>query len=311
MFQTLFTELLVMKKTSIALLALAMTGGVASAADLGKKKAPAPAPVVVSPWDFTVGGGVTTNYIFRGITQSNGGASGNVNAEVRYTIDPTWQLYVGSAASSIKLTNQASSPSLELDAIAGVRATLGSLTVDVGGIYYYYQYDIKEAGNTNAFWVTNPSWYEGYTKLSYNVTDAFTVGANVFATPSFLDYGARGFYASGTAKYTMGDFALSGEFGRQWLSKCDAKHVTGAACSGIVSTTTFTSLPDYNYWNAGVSYAYKFATLDLRYHGTDLSKRECSFITGTTTTPASVSSKYCGTAVVGTLSFALSGKDLK
>ena len=304
------------KHLSVAAVAL-MVAAPAFAADLGKKKAPAPAPVVVSPWDFTVGGGVTSNYIFRGITQSNGGVSGNVNAEVRYTINPTWQLYVGSAASSIKLTNQASSPSLELDAIAGVRATVGNLAVDVGGIYYYYQYDIKEPGNTGnvggvgGFWVTNPSWYEGYTKLSYNVTDAFTVGANVFATPSFLDYGARGFYASGTAKYTMGDFALSGEFGRQWLSKCDAQHVRGGACSGIVSATTFTSLPDYNYWNAGVSYAYKFATLDLRYHGTDLSKRECSFITGTTTTPASVSSKYCGTAVVGTLSFALSGKDLK
>ena len=311
MFQTLFTETHIMKKTSIALLALALTGGVASAADLGKKKAPAPAPVVVSPWDFTVGGGLTSNYIFRGITQSNTGISGNVNAEVRYTIDPTWQLYVGSAASSIKLTNQASSPSVELDAIGGVRATFGNLTVDVGGIYYIYQYDVKEAGNTNGFWVTNPSWYEGYTKLSYNVTDAFTIGANVFATPSFLDYGSRGVYASGTAKYTMGDFALSGELGRQWLTKCDTQHVVGGACSGIVSTSTFTSLPDYNYWNAGVSYAYKFATLDLRYHGTDLSKRECSFITGTTTSPASVSSKYCGTAVVGTISFALSGKDLK
>ena len=64
-----------MKKTSIALLALALTGGAATAADLGKKKAPAPAPVVVSPWDFTVGGGLTTNYIFRGISQSNNGAA--------------------------------------------------------------------------------------------------------------------------------------------------------------------------------------------------------------------------------------------
>ena len=291
------------KNLSVAVAAL-LVAAPAFAADLGKKKAPAPAPVVVSPWDFTVGGGLTSNYLFRGISQSNNGVSGNVNAELRYTINPTWQLYVGSAASSIKLTNQASSPSVELDAIGGVRATIGNLTVDVGGIYYVYPYDTKEVGNTGGFWVTNPSWYEGYAKVSYNVTDAFSVGANAYYTPSFLDYGANGTYASGTAKYTIGDFALSGEFGRQWLGTTDVAHTPTFAVSGR-------NLPDYNYWNAGVSYSYKFATLDLRYHDTDLGKRACASITGSTTNPASASSKYCGTAVVGTISFALSGKDLK
>ena len=35
------------------------------------------------------------------------------------------------------------------------------------------------------------------------------------------------------------------------------------------------NLPDYNYWNVGVSYTYKNLTADLRYHDTDLSKTEC------------------------------------
>jgi uncharacterized protein (TIGR02001 family) len=294
-----------MKKTALALAALALTSGSALAADLLNKKAPA-APVVVSPWDFTVGGGATSNYIFRGISQSNNGPSGNVNAELRYTVNPTWQLYLGSAASSIKLTNQATSPSVEIDAIGGVRATIGNVTVDVGGIYYIYPYNVNEAGN-NGFWITNPSWYEGYTKISYAVTDALTFGVNAFYTPSYLDFGSNGTYLSATAKYTVGDFALSGEFGRQWLGKCDAQHIT-ATCTG--SRTI--GMPDYNYWNAGASYSYKFATLDLRYHSTDMSKRECSYITGTTLTGGGAGvSKYCGTAVVGTLSFALTGKDLK
>jgi len=283
----------------------------AFAADLLNKKAPA-APVVVSPWDFTVGGGVTSNYLFRGISQSNNGPSGNVNAELRYTISDTWQLYAGSAASSIKLTNQATSPSVEIDAIGGVRATIGSVTVDVGGIYYIYPYNINESGNfagiyTNGFWLTNPSWYEGYTKVSYAVSDALTLGINAFYTPSYLDFGSNGTYLSATAKYTVGDFALSGEFGRQWLGKCDATHSTNG-CTG----TPGQSMPDYNYWNAGVSYSYKLATFDLRYHSTDMSKLECSYITGTTLTGGGTNvSKYCGTAVVGTLSFALASKDLK
>lgn len=293
-----------MKKTAIALAALALTSGSALAADLLNKKAPA-APVVVSPWDFTVGGGLTSNYLFRGISQSNNGPSVNANAELRYTINPTWQLYLGTAASSIKLTNQASSPSVEIDAIGGVRATIGDVTVDVGGIYYIYPYNVNEAGNTNNFWVTNPSWYEGYTKLSYNVTDAFTLGANVFVTPSYLDFGSNGTYVSGTAKYTIGDFALSAELGRQWLGKTDVAHTP------VYQSGTSRAMPDYNYWNAGVSYAYKFATLDLRYHGTDMSKAECALITGSSLASGGNQSKYCGTAVVGTLSFALSGKDLK
>jgi uncharacterized protein (TIGR02001 family) len=301
-----------MKKSAIALAALALTSGSALAADLLNKKAPA-APVVVSPWDFTVGGGLTSNYLFRGISQSNNGPSGNVNAELRYTINPVWQLYVGTAASSIKLTNQATSPSVEIDAIGGVRATVGAVTFDVGAIGYIYPYDTKEAGNVaaaggpagNAFWITNPSWYEGYAKVSYAVSDALSFGVNAFFTPSYLDFGANGTYLSGTAKYTIGDFALSGEFGRQWLGNTDVAH-TPAYQAGASR-----ALPDYNYWNAGVAYSYKMATVDLRYHGTDMSKAECALITGSSLSSGANQSKYCGTAVVGTISFALTGKDVK
>ena len=298
MFKPRFTEPNVMKKTSIALLALALTGGVASAADLGKKKAPAPAPVVVSPWDFTVGGGLTSNYLFRGISQSNNAASVNANAELRYTFNNTWAAYVGTAGSSVKLTDQVPSPTMELDLVGGVRATFGNFTADLGGIAYVY----PSASTPNAVFPTNPTFYEGYAKLGYNVTETINVGANAFYTPSFLDTGANGTYVSATAKWTLPmDFALSGEFGRQYFGTTDTKH--------LLNSQPY-ALPDYNYWNAGLSYSYKFATLDLRYHDTDLSKEKCSLITGPTGS-SSTQSKYCGTAVVGTLSFALSGKDVK
>jgi len=291
-----------MKKTSIALLALALTGGVASAADLGKKKAPAPAPVVVvSPWDFTVGGGLTTNYLFRGISQSNNAASVNANAELRYTFSDTWAAYVGTAGSSIKLTDQDQSPNMELDAMGGVRGTFGAFSTDFGAIAYIYPGISTPTRAVNPVFPTNPTFYEGYAKFGYNITDTVSVGANVFYSPSFLDTGATGAYYSATAKWTLPmDFALSGELGRQYLGTTDLVHGGGVKVN----------LPDYNYWNAGLSYSYKFATLDLRYHGTDLSKVECAAITGTTN-GSLTQSKYCGTAVVGTISFALSGKDLK
>ena len=292
-----------MNKTSIALIALTLSSGAAFSADLAKKKkAPAPAPVVVSPWDFTVGGGLTSNYIFRGISQSNNGPSVNANAELRYTFSDTWAAYVGTAGSSIKLTDQDVSPSMELDAIGGVRGTFGAFSTDFGAIAYIYP-GLKTP-TPNEIFPTNPTFYEGYAKFGYNVTETVSVGVNAFYSPSFLDTGAKGTYISGTAKWTLPmDFALSGEFGRQYLGTTDSKHFN------MLGNAKF-NMPDYNYWNAGVAYSYKFATLDLRYHGTDLSKADCANITGPTGNSMN-QSKYCGAAYVATISFALSGKDVK
>jgi len=296
------------KHLSVAVAAL-IVAAPAFAADLGKKKAPAPAPVVVSPWDFTVGGGLTSNYLFRGISQSNTAASVNANAELRYTFSDTWAAYVGTAGSSVKLTDTDQSPNMELDAMGGVRGTFGNLSTDVGAIAYIYPGLTTPTRPVTVVpypvFPTNPTFYEGYIKLGYNITETINVGANAFYTPSFLDTGANGTYVSATAKWTLPmDFALSGEFGRQYFGTTNSKHLDGVGGNRY-------ALPDYNYWNAGLSYSYKFATLDLRYHSTDLSKTECAMITGATGSTANTTSKYCGTAVVGTISFALSGKDLK
>jgi len=65
---------IVMKKVSLSVAAVtvAMGLGSASAADLGKVYTKAPAPVVVSPWDVAFGASIMSNYVFRGVTQSDG-----------------------------------------------------------------------------------------------------------------------------------------------------------------------------------------------------------------------------------------------
>ena len=267
----------------------------ANAADLGAVRGAPMAPVVVSPWDFTVGGGATTNYLFRGISQSDNKPSVNANFELRYSFSDMFTGYIGGSASSIKLTNQAQSPGVELDAIAGVRATIGSFGLDVGAIAYIYP-SFTTVGN--AIFPTNPTYWEGYAKASYAVNDNITVGANAFFSPSFLDTGASGQYIAATLAWKLPmDFAVSAELGRQFLGTADVTH------GGL-------NLPDYTYWNLGASYTYKIATLDLRYHDTNLSKTKCAFITGETSVGTSAS-KYCNAAFVATLSFSLQGKDLK
>ncbi len=275
-----------------AVAALAATS--ASAADVvkGKKKA-APAPVVVvSPWEWTVGGGLTTNYVFRGITQSDNKASVNANAEIRYNFNDTFTGYLGTAGSSVKLTagDIYASPSLEWDVMGGVRGTFGAFGVDAGAVGYIYPSFTTDAGGP---FPTNPTWWEGYVKTTYAINDMVTVGANGFVTPSYLNTGASAQYLAGTVAVKLPmDFAFSGELGRQFIGTTDGAH-------GKVN------LPDYTYWNAGLAYSYKIATLDLRYHDSNLSKAQCSALTWSTT------SKYCNAAYVATLSFALTNKDVK
>lgn len=285
-----------------AVAALAFTS--AHAADLSAAKPAPAAPVVVSPWDFTVGGGATTNYLFRGISQSDNKPSANVNAEVRYTFNDMFLAYIGGAGSSIKLTDQAvASPGVELDAIGGVRATFGNFGVDVGAIGYLYpSFTTDPLGP----FPTNTSWWEGYAKLSYAVNDNISLGVNAFFTPSYINTGANAQYLSGTFAWKLPyDFALSGEFGHQWIGTSDLTHgvYVGLTKVGV-------NYPDYSYWNVGASYTYKIATLDLRYHDTNLSKVQCAAITGTTNGSPD-QSKYCKAAFVATLSFSLQGKDLK
>src|SRR6476661_7935633 len=223
-----------------AVAALAITS--ANAADLGAARGAPVAPVVVSPWDFTVGAGVTSNYIFRGISQSDNKPSVNANAEIRYTFSDMFTGYLGIAGSSIKLTNQDQSPGLEFDVLGGVRGTFGNFGVDVGAIGYLYP-SFRTAGNL--IFPTNPTYWEGFVKLSYAINDNFSVGANGFFSPSFLDTGASGQYISATAAYKLPyDFAVSGELGRQFLGTSDITHGFGVKFD----------YPDYTYWNVGASY---------------------------------------------------------
>ena len=69
-----------------------------------------------SPWDIAFGSAITSDYLFRGITQSNHKPSANVYFEPRYNINADNQLYVGLAANSISFPNRAAS---EVDVYGG------------------------------------------------------------------------------------------------------------------------------------------------------------------------------------------------
>ena len=265
--------------------AVALSATSASAADMpvkaAKVVAPAPAP---SPFDVAFGALVQSDYNFRGVSQSNRGPSVGAYIEPQFTTG-FGTLYVGIAGYSIDWPNAYgfSSPTAEIDFYGGWRHTWGQFSLDLGVLYYYYP---KELFNIDSDFI------EFYAKASYAITPDLTVGANVFYTPDVLNYGQFGFgdvsgiYASATAKWVTpwkaGDLGLyvSGELGHWFLD-----NVVQAPSGAFVD-------PSYTYWNAGAALTYKVFTLDFRYHGTDMDRRDCAnFLLVTAANPAS---KWCG-----------------
>jgi hypothetical protein len=201
-----------------------------------------------------------------------------------------------------------------VDVYAGIRPTFGPVTFDFGVWGYLYpggQCIDGNAGGVAAglcpagaaflpngnFMKADVSFYEFYGKVNYTFNDNFSLGANVFYTPNFLNSGADGTYASIVGKVTaptawfgasgVGAY-LSGEFGRQWLGTSDAFY-------GNVKYA------DYNTWNVGFGFTYKVFTLDFRYSDTDLTPADCNLFTSDFTATAA-GSKWCGAAGIVKLS---------
>jgi uncharacterized protein (TIGR02001 family) len=328
-----------MKLISLAAVIVAASAGSAFAGDLPSTKSAPIAPVVVNPWDYDIGAGVTSDYIFRGITQSNHQPSVSAHGELRYNVNPTWQLYVGTSGESIKFTTNdfnTGSPAVELDGYGGIRGTFDKLATDLGVFAYGYPDSPigtrnvvltgpgGSAVNTIGLAARNPTFVEIYFKPTYTVNDWLTLGLNEFYTPSYLNTGAYGDYLSGTVKLSgqgnLSAFAVSGEVGHQWLGKVDAIYsggIPGGSTGYQYVGYANGQLPSYNYWNAGVSYTWKFLTLDLRYYGTDLSRSQAYILTGIPNgringgTAYNTKSSYADDRFVATLSFDLTSKDLK
>ncbi|UYO40846.1 TorF family putative porin [Rhodopseudomonas palustris] len=320
-----------MKKTILSVAALLAVGvGSASAADLpAKVYTKAPPIVAFDPWDIAFGAAVMSDYVFRGVTQSNHKPSVTAYFEPRYNVTKDLQLYVGTSFESISFANRAAA---EVDIYGGIRPTFGAFAFDFGVWGYLYPGGscVDNApggigtlcpGDTNAISLVNGnvmkkdvSFYEGYAKVTWTVNDMFAIGANEFYSPSFLSTGAWGNYASVTGKFTAPStifgssgvgMYISGEYGRQWFGTTDSFYGNGTYPLGI-------KLADYNTWNIGVGFTYKVFTLDLRYSDTDLSKASCNaFTSDFTATPSGdfsminqtgVGSKWCGSTFIAKLS---------
>ncbi len=304
----------------VAALAVAGSAAPAFAGDMAVKGPKAPPPPPPYMLDIAVGGVVMSDYLFRGISQSDKGPSGGAYFEPNLKT-PIGTFYAGIAAYAISWPSAFpygfTDPNAEVDIYGGWRNSWGPFSLDLGFIEYYYPSESFN-GVTN-----NSDFYEVYAKIGYDFGNGLTIGGNLFYTPDLLHYSETfdgmaalglipaglgkpdAFYYSFTAAYAFPNkfydisTKLSGEIGYWDIA------TSSFIVAGIANGNPTASNPSYTYWNVGISFAYKDLSLDLRYHGTDQSVSDCAsfLVVGTTLGSFNGSNSWCDDRFVASLKF--------
>ncbi len=176
---------------------------------------------------------LTTDYVFRGITQTLGSPA--VQGSLDYTNDT---FYAGVWGSNVDFGID---ETVELDAYAGIRPTLGPVSFDFGVLGYFYP-GSTDAGGELDYW-------EGKAAASIAPVDGLTLGAALYYSPEFTLETGEALYLEANAAYAFSDaFSVSGAFGTQDVDLAG----------------------DYQTWNLGGSYSVNGFKFDLRYHDTDI-----------------------------------------
>ena len=203
--------------------------------------------------------GLTTDYGFRGFSQTDEGAAiqGGFDATCGMFYAGVWasNLDFGGAESSPGSGNFRDIADIEIDLYAGVKATVPGTPVemDVGVIYYTYP-QAFDPGLELDYWEIKVG------ASATVVPDLLTAGLTVYYSPEYTGKTGENWVFEGTAEVSLPQVAIftpaiSGTVGYQ---------------EGDTNNTPVPGL-DYWYWNAGLSLGFleKFS-LDLRYWDTEL-----------------------------------------
>ncbi|MDO9335150.1 MAG: TorF family putative porin [Caulobacter sp.] len=209
---------------------LALVGAAASLA-LGGAAFAQDEAAEADSFSFSYNAGVATDYIFRGVSQTDGP---QVFGGVDLGYGP---MYAGAWASNVDFGDDTDA---EIDLYVGVKPELGPVTLDIAAIYYAYVGDDSDSDYEYAEF-----------KLAGSVPiGPATVGVATYYSPEF-------FGGTGTAFYyeVNGGWAIN-----------DKWSIGGAVGKQEVQDST-----DYTTWNFGVGWApIDKLALDLRYHDSDL-----------------------------------------
>ncbi len=255
--------------------AIAAMTGAAFAADLGASNNTGMKDDVVElarklGITFNVAG--TTDYVFRGISQSreHGAVQGGV--DMTYGI-----LYAGVWASSIDFGGTGGgfkNDDAEVDIYAGIKPVLGGITFDLGVIGYLYP-------STKYTTSADVDYLELKAGASKTVLKDLALGATVFFSPEGTTGIGNVWTVEGTASKPIAKIR-------------DVELVAGGVLGHVSIEDQFNH--DYTYWNLGLTANWSKLSFDVRYWDTDLSNNEL---------PAGTHAFQADSRVVGTVKVTL------
>jgi uncharacterized protein (TIGR02001 family) len=203
---------------SVSVLAAAALAGPACAEE-------APAPGVT----FNVA--AATDYEFRGVSQTDGRAALQGGADAAYGA-----LYAGVWSSNVRFAGDEAD--VEIDAYAGIRPTVGGVSLDLAALHYGYLGEA--AGVRDDYWEFKAAASRGFGGL--------TLGAAAYYSPDYFARTGEAVYYEANAAYAATPrLSVSGALGRQDVSYAG----------------------DYTTWNLGATWAMTaHAAIDVRYWDT-------------------------------------------
>lgn len=212
---------------------------------------------------------LTTDYVFRGISQTTQNPAVQASLDAGYGI-----FYLGAWGSNVDFGGNGLGQDLaniEIDYYAGITPEWQGISFDIGGIYYTYPGAFDPAGEFD--------YFELKTGASYTFNEALTVGITNYWSPEFFgetgDADAlelAGEYAFASKLFNFFTPSVSAMVGWQW-----------------------TEGTDYTYWNGGLTLGFMDNwAVDVRYWDTDFSSTGCAGFSGF--------ANNCDSRVVGTIS---------
>jgi uncharacterized protein (TIGR02001 family) len=226
---------------------MAISGAIAAFVGISSIAAPAQAQIETSFGTFAPTITATSNYLFRGLSQSEGKPALQGNIEYTYPVG-NFTPYIGAFGSNVRFPNN-NTPAgttdfsirqkIEVDLFGGLRWTtpLDGLSLDLGFISYTYPgntADENRNGGPNAN--GNPQWNEYYGKFAYDFGLATAVGSLFYAKDFSYASGKAWYYEGGADVPLPFEFLMALRVGRQTIER----------------NASF-GAPDYTTWNVGLT----------------------------------------------------------
>jgi uncharacterized protein (TIGR02001 family) len=211
----------------------------------------------VIPGEVSGGVGLTSDYVFRGISQTDREPA--IQGSLEYAIETgiaESSAYAGFWGSNVDF-NDGDEAQVEIDVLFGLRGDVGDSGVswDLGAIYYWYPGASSRLDYD--FWEIVP-------QVGYQINDLVSVsGLYAFSPNYFADTGLAHYVEGGVSvtpelPFEGFDLSLDGTLGYQWIER------NGRA-----------GVDDYLNWSLGTTVSVKGIDFTVAYTDTDLSRSDC------------------------------------